>query len=110
MPKFLVTYMGAEPGRTQPNFSGDEEKAFMQAWGDWAEKHNSALVEGGLPVGKTKRVDTTGVSDTKNAVTGFSIVEADSHADAAALFIDHPHVTHIGLSIEVMECLDMPEM
>ena len=36
----------------------------------------SSLVDGGAPLGHTKRVDAKGVSDAKNGVGGYSIVQA----------------------------------
>src|SRR5687767_1041828 len=39
----------------------------------------------------TKRVSPDGISDTRNAMTGYVIVKAESHEAAARLFEDHPH-------------------
>ena len=65
----------------------------------------------GSPIGKTKRTDKNGVSDTKNQISGYVIVEAESHEEAAKMFENHPHFTIFpGESIEIMECLPMPEM
>lgn len=87
------------------------EMAGMQAWGDWQEKHKSAIVVEGGPLGKTKRVDSDGVTDISNAIAGFIIVEAESHAAAAAMFKDHPHFAIFpGDAVEIMPCNAIPTM
>ena len=60
--------------------------------------------------GKTKRVTSGGVSDTKNDIVLYSIIEAESHEAAAKLFEDHPHLQIPQSSIEVMEIRPMGGM
>lgn len=110
MTKFLVNYLGAKVGTFQWEMSDAESSAFMQAWGDWAEKHKAQIVDDGAPCGKTKLVTKDGISDSKNAITGYTIVEADTHDSAAQMFSDHPHIASLGLTIEVMECPPIPGM
>jgi hypothetical protein len=44
-------------------------------------------------------------------LTGYTIVQAESHEAAAKLFENHPHFTLLpGNSIEIIECLDIPGM
>ncbi len=63
------------------------------------------------PLGKTKRVDASGASDAKNMMTGYTIIEAESHEAAARLFANHPHFSIFpGESVEIMECLPLPKM
>jgi hypothetical protein len=55
------------------------------------------------------RVDT-GVSDAKNMMCGYGVVEAGSHEAAAQLFLDHPHFSIFpGQSVEIMQCLPLPK-
>lgn len=110
MARFLVTYMGAQPGITRPNLDAEGSKRFMAAWQDWAARHADGIVDGGAPVGKTLLVDGDGVSRTHNAITGYTLVEAETHEGAAEMFLDHPHVQLLGLSIEVMELPPIPGM
>ena len=110
MPRFLVTYMGAQPGVTRPNLDAEGRRRFMSAWGDWAGRHGSAIVDGGAPVGKTLLVNGDGVSIAQNAITGYALVEAENHAAAAEMFVGHPHIEMLGLSIEVMELPAIPGM
>lgn len=110
MTKFLVNYMGSEAGTFQIEMTDADNQAFMQAWGDWAEQHKDQILDGGAPVGKTKRVTADGISDAKNAITGYTIVEADTHQAAANMFTTHPHVAMLKHPIEVMECPPIPDM
>ena len=87
------------------------EKEGMQAWFQWVEAHRKAIVDGGSPLGKTKRVTAQGIADIRNQLAGYTIVEAKSHEAAARLFLAHPHFTIFpGDGVEIMECLPMPEM
>jgi hypothetical protein len=62
-------------------------------------------------LGKTKRVDLKGASDTKNGVGGYSIVQAES-ADAATKMFgkDQPHLQMPGAWIEIIEIMQIPGM
>jgi hypothetical protein len=63
----------------------------------------------GAPLGKTKRVSKAGNADVKNHMTSFTVVSAETHEEAARLFVTHPHFTIFpGESIEIMECLPIP--
>jgi hypothetical protein len=53
--------------------------------------------------GKTKRVSSSGTSDTKNDIMLYSFVEAEPHEAAAKSFESHPHLQIPQSSIEVME-------
>jgi hypothetical protein len=73
--------------------------------------HENLTVEGGAPLGKTKRVDSHGASDRKNEVCGYSVVQAESHDAATKIFgKDHPHLQMPGAWIEVMEIMPLREM
>ena len=78
---------------------------------DWGAANAAAIVDQGSPLGKTKLASAQGVSDSKNALTGYVIVQAESHEAAARLFESHPHFTIFpGDSVEIMECLPLPAM
>ena len=83
----------------------------IAAWGNWVNKNKKSIVEMGAPVGETKQVDSSGISDTHNNIAAYTVVQAESHEAAARLFIEHPHFTIFpGDSVEIMECLPVPEM
>jgi hypothetical protein len=95
MKKFMVLYMAssADFEKMMENSTPEQQKKGMDAWMKWMGKHEKSLVDGGAPLGKTKRVDAKGASNTKNGVGGYSIVQAQSHDAAAKMFgKDHPHL------------------
>jgi hypothetical protein len=81
----------------------------MRAWTQWASDHAAAIVDSGAPLGKTKRVAPEGISDIKNALAAYVVVQAESYDAAAKLFEHHPHFTIFpGDSVEIMELLPLP--
>jgi hypothetical protein len=118
MKKYLAIYLGSSTGNMMDQWMAmpeaerkAKEKEGMEAWIKWGADHAAAIVEMGSPLGKTKRTDKSGVSDTKNAMSGWIVVQAESHEAAAKMFENHPHFTHFpGESVEVMEILAMPTM
>jgi hypothetical protein len=69
--------------------------------------HKSIFADQGTPLGKTKRVTKDGSSDVKNDITGYSIVEAESHEAASKLFDGHPILDIAGGYIELLEVTSM---
>lgn len=116
MNRFLALYMGTPDGFARWNGMDEAEQArrrkeAFDAWVEWGNTHAVSIVDQGGPIGKTKRADPAGVADTRNAVTGYVIVEAEDHATAARMFERHPHFTLFpGDSVEIMEILPMPGM
>jgi hypothetical protein len=112
---FLAIYMGTPEARSKWDGLTDAERKKreaegIEAWMSWGRKSSAAIVDQGAPLGKTKRVSPQGVADIKNAMTGYVIVRAESHAAAAKLFENHPHFTIFpGDSVEIMECLPLPQ-
>jgi hypothetical protein len=81
----------------------------MAAWQGWMQQHAAQIVEAGGPLGATKKASKGGISDTRNAVAGYVVVEAPSHEAAVKLFAGHPHFAIFpGDSVEVMEVLPIP--
>jgi hypothetical protein len=73
--------------------------------------YKTSIVEGGAPLGKTKRVDSNGASNTRNEIGGYSVVQAESHDAATKIFgKDHPHLQMPGAWIEIVEIMPMPGM
>ena len=115
MKTFLAIYVGgSSPKMATWMAMGEAERKAAEAegiaaWGDWMKTHDAAVVAPGGPLGKTKRTDAQGVSDTKNALGGYVVVQAASHEDAARMFENHPHFTIFpGDAVEIMECLPVP--
>jgi hypothetical protein len=81
----------------------EQTQKMMQEWQQWMDTHASAIVDKGLPLGKTKRVTQEGIADTKNDLNFYIVVEADSHDAAAQMFKNHPHLQIPASYIEVMD-------
>jgi hypothetical protein len=89
----------------------ERHRSGVEAWMRWGREHEKSIVDAGTPLGKTKRVDASGVSDTKNMLTGYVIIEAESHEAATRLFANHPHMSIFpGEAVEIMECLPLPNI
>ena len=112
MKKFLVLYKAPIEEFQKLMASTDKEmqKKGMEEWGKWMQNHKADLADEGAPVGKTKQVTASGVTDIKNEVGGYSVVQAESHDAAAKLLMDNPHFSIPRASIEVMEIMEMPGM
>lgn len=116
MKKFLAIYIGTATAteksqwdKMDPQTRQAREASGIKAWGEWVMAHQKAIVDNGAPLGKTKRTGPNGVSDTKNNMTGYVIIEAQSHEAAAKMFENHPHFANFpGDSVEIMECLPIP--
>jgi hypothetical protein len=109
MKTFLALYTGSASQERPTPPSGDTIAAGMAAWGAWMGQHAGDIVVTGSPVGTTKKVSKDGVSDIHNAVAGFIVVQAETHAAAAKMFEGHPHFAVFpGEAVEVMECLPIP--
>jgi hypothetical protein len=81
----------------------------MAAWKAWADKHKAAIVGTGGPLGKTKKISELGIEDISNMLSAYTIVRAQSHEAAAAMFEKHPHFTNFpGDCVEVMPVLPIP--
>ncbi len=117
MKRFMAVFTGSPTsfeGYARRFASEEERKANdrkgMDAWFAWAEKHAGSIVEGGGPLGRTKRVTKDGIGDVRNNLAAFTIVEAESQEAAAKMFLDHPHFTIFpGDGVEIMECLPIPQ-
>jgi hypothetical protein len=113
MKRFMALYMasGADFEHMMKNATPEQQKKGMEAWMAWMNAHKASIVEGGAPLGKTKRVDAKGASDIKNAIGGYSIVQAETHDGAAKIFgKEHPHLQMPGAWIEIMEIMAIPGM
>ncbi len=115
MKKFLVLYLAParvidEWKKTDPQTRKAAEEKMQADWKKWVSDHAKMFADMGAGVGKTKRVAAQGVSDTRNDVMLYAIVEADSHDAAAKSFVGHPHLGIPEASIEIMEIHPLPGM
>jgi leucyl aminopeptidase (aminopeptidase T) len=116
MKQYLAVFLGKPEAmndfRNLPEAERKErEQRGMQAWMKWAQDNQTKIKQMGSPLGKTLKVDRSGVAPTRNDLGGWTVVEAESHEDAAKLFAGHPHFTIFpGDRVEVMEILPIPSL
>jgi hypothetical protein len=108
MKRFLVTYLAPASviddwKKTDPETRKAAEEKMQGEWRKWMTDHATMFVDKGAGVGKTKRVTAQGMSDTRNDIMLYAIVDAESHEAAARAFEGHPHLQIPQSSIEVME-------
>lgn len=115
MKTYLAIFLGSaeamDAWKKLPEAERNERgKKGIAGWHKWVADHKDAIVEMGSPLGKTKRTDKNGVSDTRNELGAWTVVKANSQEEAAKLFLNHPHfMIFPGDRVEVMECLPIPE-
>ncbi|MDE2213151.1 MAG: hypothetical protein KGJ34_01270 [Patescibacteria group bacterium] len=113
MKKYFVVYrvptasMDNWMKTTDPKTRKEQMDKLMSDMAQWTKKHSASLTEQGAPLGKTKSVTSNGITDTRNDLNYYTIVEASSHEEAAKLFADNPHLQIPTSSIDVM---DIPHM
>lgn len=112
--KFIVMYhiptaVMDDWKKIDPEKRKAEEEKLMGEWGAWTKGHAAMILDTNAG-GKTKLVTASGVSDFKNDIVLYSIVEAASHEEAAKPFENHPHLKIPQASIQIMEIRPMGGM
>src|SRR5262245_16720843 len=114
MKKFLVLYqvphsvMDEWQRKPSDERKGAEDKMSneMQAWTGGRGK---LFTDRGAGLGKAKRITSSGVSDARNALVMYAIVQGESQDAVAKTFESHPHLQIPQSSIEVMELFALPD-
>lgn len=109
MKKFLAIYTAPHAALEEmmKTMTPEKSKESMEEWRKWMAEHKESFVEEGAPVGKNKRVSADGISDVRNDINGFSIVQAESHEEAAKIFQGNPQMQMPGSYVEVLELVKM---
>lgn len=102
MAKFMFVYQG---GGAMADSPAEQEK-IMAAWGAWYGTLGAAIADGGAPFAGSTSVSPKGRSVAASGLTGFSMVNADSLDDAAAMTAGCPVLANGG-TVDVYECIDM---
>lgn len=105
--KFLILYLVpndvmADWAKTDPATRKPVEEKMKAEWDRWMGEH-AQMITLTEAAGKTKAITASGITDTKNDIMLYSIVEAESHDSAAKAFAKHPHLQIPQSSIQVME-------
>ena len=110
MKKFMALYMApvAEMQEMMRTATPEQMKSGVAEWDKWGKKNQSGIVDMGAPLGKTKKVASGAVTDTRNNLAGYSMVQGDSLESVSKMFVAHPHLSSMkGAWIEIVECLPM---
>jgi hypothetical protein len=102
MGKYLFAYKGGQMAQTD-----EERQAAMAAWGAWFGQLGEAIVDPGNPFGPSTAVGGNGSAGS--ALTGYTVVKADSLDSAAGLARDCPVLANGG-SVEVYETIEIEGM
>ena len=114
MNKYLVLYLAPVHVLTawmetpEAERKATEEKMQLE-WQEWAAKHQEAIRDT-AGAGKTIKITKDRVSDSRNDIMLYSIIEADSYESVSAMLENHPHLEIPEASIEVMQCTTFPGM
>jgi len=105
MSKFILAYHN---GDMRKPASPEEGAKMMGKWKDWVSSLGDAMVNPGTPLGKSKTVSPTGITDGggSNPLSGYSILEAENIDAATEVAKGSPHVEYGG-TIEVAEMMEM---
>ena len=87
----------------------EEQKAEgMKPWAAWMEQCGDSLVDGGAPLAQGMAFTSSDCTDCSGAVSGYSVLKADSMDDACKLVKDHPHLNWMdGCSLQLFETAPM---
>jgi hypothetical protein len=114
MKRFLAVFTGSPSAMSQWETLSEPERKQREAqgitaWKKWVGDNQKSIVEMGGPLSRTKLVGKSGISDIRNNLAAFTVVEAESQDAAARMFVAHPHFTVFpGEGVEVMEVLPIP--
>ena len=104
--KFMVFYnipsaVMAEWAKTEPIARKAAEEKMKAEWDQWIADHSKMILLTAAG-GKTKKITAQGISETKNDICLYSLIEAESHEAAAKVFENHPHLQIPQAYIDVM--------
>ncbi len=88
-------------GKTDPNTRKAAEEKMKAEWQKWMSEH-AKMIKVTEVCGKTKQATAQGISDSRNDICLYSMIEAESHEAAVKAFENHPHLQIPQASIQVM--------
>ena len=115
MKNYLAVFLGSKEAM-EKYMAQDEatrkeiDKKGFDAWMKWSVDHKADIVGMGSPLGKTKAVSKSGIADVRNEMGAWSVVQANSHEEAAKMFEGHPHFMMPEGFIEIVEIMPIPGM
>lgn len=90
MKTFMAVYIGTASAQEKSRWQTADaakrkelEVAGIKAWTEWMATNKGVIVDQGGPLGKTLRTSAQGVAATKNNISGYVILQAETHEAAA---------------------------
>ena len=110
MSKFMIMYNG--PATPPEKLTAEMVQKIMGAWKVWMEKIGDAMLDMGQPMANGKAVVDDGSQKPALELSGYSIIQADSMANAVEMVKDHPLLSDKSgkFSVEVFELMPVPGM
>ncbi|KHD87569.1 MAG: hypothetical protein OM95_13295 [Bdellovibrio sp. ArHS] len=111
MKNFLAIFTCAENSqaheawkRLSPEAQKERMALGRAALEEWAARYKNAVIYEGGALADVKLVDALGIRDIPAQQGAFIVVRAESHEDAARMFLDHPHFAIFpGDGVQVVE-------
>lgn len=105
MKKFLVLFKMPLAGLDAWMAKSAEERKPMEddlkvKWDEWSKTNAPSIVEMG-GAGKTKLVNASGISDSRNEIMLYAIVQGEDQDKVAQMFVGHPHLEIPEATIEI---------
>ena len=84
---------------------GEKLGADMAAW---IKKHENALIDKGLPLGKNTRLSAEGAKPVSNDLNYYQVLEAESIEAAVEMLKDNPHI--LAIPEAYLDIMEVPHM
>jgi hypothetical protein len=114
MKKFLILYKAPVDAMTQTaNATPEQQAKGMEAWMLWSKKCGDQLVDMGSPLMNPWQISPGDkITNSKNQIAGYSILEAENMDGAIGMLKGHPHISgwSADATIEVHESMPIPGM
>lgn len=109
MKKFIALYYNTSGAhQPTPELTEDQKAQMLAPWASWQEKCGNRLLDMGNPFAPASSSDSGEAwSPSKNFVTGYSVVAANTLAEAQEMFKGHPIYSYPDHSVEISECVPM---
>jgi hypothetical protein len=108
MSQYIMIYKGEATDMS--DMTEEQAGEVMAKWGAWMGEVGTALVDVGSPFGEGISVIDNGSTGLPAALTGYSIVEAESLDVASKLANGHPYLSEGAgsFAIEIFEMMPVP--
>lgn len=109
MKKFIALYYNTSGAhQPQPEMTEDQKAQMLAPWNAWYEKYGDRVVDMGSPfMPASSSSNGESWTPSKNLVTGYSIVAAESKEEAERMFQGHPIYNYPDHAVEISECAEM---